>query len=408
MAQFFYQATDSKGKFVEGDIEAPDQRTAIQKIRSINHFPIQIHTQKPKKSFSLDIQLPSYELFPPVSPKELLNFTQQLSTLINSGLTLDESLGTLVKLTEKDKTRNVLSDIHKRVHAGSTFSAALAEHPKVFSKLYMNMVRAGEAGGVLGSVLDRLEEFLEDLQELKGKVASAMIYPAILVLVCGSALVFLMLFVVPQLSSVFGEDMQGLPVTTLLVISMSHLFIDYWWALLLGLVFSGLVFRNYTNTERGGHQWDALKLKVPLLGSLIQKVEVSRFSRTMSTLLKSGVPVLQALLITRSILTNKVISKAMEHLHDGLKSGKGITEPLRKINVFPPLAIHMITVGEETGSLDDMLLKIATIYDKEVERSIKQIISLMEPMMILMMACIIGFIVISMLMGIFSMNEIPL
>lgn len=406
MTVYFYQATDKNGKFIEGDLDAPDYRMAIAKIRSLNYFPVHVWEEKPKKNISLKI--PDFGFLPQVPQKELLNFTQQLATLVNSGLTLDKSLSMLVQLTEKEKTREILADIHDRVHAGNTFSASLAEYPRVFSKLYTNMVRAGEAGGVLGSVLSRLTDFLEKSEELKGNIRSAMIYPILLVLVGGSAVVVLMTVVIPKFASIFGDMGRTLPLSTQFLLSTSSFLASYWWALLLLFTAGIATLMVYLKTEAGKYRWDDLALKLPLFGSLIRKIEVSRFSRTMSTLLTSGVPVLQSLFITRTILSNSVIAKAMDRLYDGLKGGKGISEPLGKLSVFPPLAVHMITVGEETGTMDEMLAKISVAYDKEVERSIKQLISLIEPFMILLMGGIVGFIVISMLMAIFSINEVPL
>lgn len=408
MTVYFYQATDKSGKFVEGDIEAADYHVAVQRIRGLNYFPIHVWQEKPKKQSAILLKAPSFNILPPVSQKELMNFTQQLGTLVTSGLTLDKSLATLVQLTEKEKTRAIVADIHKRVHGGNTFSAALAEHPRVFSKLYINMVRTGEAGGALGSVLGRLTEFMEKSEELKGNIRSAMIYPSLLVLVGGSAVVVLMTVVIPKFAAIFGDMGKTLPLATVFLLFVSSLFARYWWLLLLVLTAMIAGFIWYLKTEKGKYRWDKLTLRLPLFGSLIQKIEVSRFSRTMATLLASGVPVLQSLAITRTILGNSVIAKAMDTLHEGLKGGKGLSEPLRKLGVFPPLAVHMITVGEETGAMDEMLTKISAAYDKEVERSIKQMISLIEPLMILLMGGIVGFIVISMLMAIFSINEIPL
>lgn len=408
MSVFYYKATDKDGKPIEGDIDAPDYRLAVAKIRSLNYFPVNVWEEKPKKNAFQDLKLPDLAFLPPVSQKELLNITQQLATLVNSSLTLDKSLSLLVQLAEKEKTREVLADVHKRVHAGNTFSNALAEHPRVFSKLYTNMVRAGEAGGVLGSVLARLTDFLEKSEELKGNIRSAMVYPSLLVFVGGSAVIVLMTVVIPKFATIFGDMGKTLPMTTVFLLNMSSFLSTYWWAILLVIAAGITAFSVYLKTEEGKYKWDKLVLKMPLFGSLVQKIEVSRFSRTMATLLTSGVPVLQSLFITRTILSNSVIAKAMDHLYDGLKGGKGIAEPLQRLNVFPPLAVHMITVGEETGAMDEMLAKISVSYDKEVERSVKQLISLIEPVMILLMGGIVGFIVISMLMAIFSINEVPL
>jgi general secretion pathway protein F len=408
MAQFFYQATDAGGKLVEGNIEASDHKTAVQKIRKLNIFPVAVSTEKPKKRLPFKLQIPTFNFFAPISQKELMGITQQLATLLDSGLTLDRSLSTLSQLMEKEKTREILSVIQERVHAGSAFSAALAEYPTAFSRLYVNMIRAGETGGVLGSVLNRLADFLEKSEDMKNNIRSAMIYPLILILVGGGAVIVLMTVVIPKLATIFTDLGHGLPLPTQILLATSHFFSAWWWALLVGIITLFGVFKWYLSTEKGKYRWDSVLLKLPLFGALIRKIEVSRFSRTISTLIKSGVPVLKALAITAGILNNSVITRAMHRLHDSLKGGKGMAEPLAKLAVFPPLAVRMITVGEETGELDEMLAKISNIYDKEVERAVKQLVSLIEPLLILFMAGIIGFIVISMLLAIFSINELPL
>ena len=407
MTVYSYQATDRTGKLIEGNIEAVDHRFAVQKIRNLNYLPIQVSEGQSHRNLSFDLKLPGLKFTRSVSSNQMVVLTQQLATLVSSGLTLDKSLSILVKLTEKDTAKDIFTNIQHRVHGGSTLADALAQYPKIFSKLYVNMIRAGEAGGVLGTVLLRLADFLEKTQDLKNNIKSASIYPAVLLFVGISAVMVLMTVVIPKFADIF-EDMGQLPLPTVFLLALSEFFASYWWAMLLALVAGVIAFKMALKNEKTKFKWDGLMLKVPVLGSLIQKIEVSRFSLTMATLLKSGVPILQSLFIVRSILTNNVIADAMENLHKGLKGGKGISGPLQKLAVFPPLAVHMITVGEETGNLEEMLTKVSVTYDKEVENAIKSLISLIEPIMILFMGCIIGFIVISMLMAIFSVNEIPL
>lgn len=407
MSVYFYQATDRSGKLIEGDLEAPDYRKAVLKLRTLNYLPIKVSLEKPKKSVSIDLNFSGFAFLPPVSQKELLNFTQQLATLVSAGLTLDKSLSILVNLTQKPKAKEVLSGIQKRVHSGSTFADALAEHPKIFSNLYVNMVRAGEAGGVLGAVLNRLLEFMEKTDEMKKSVQSALVYPVLLTLVGGAAVAVLMTVVIPKFADIFGDMGQSLPMSTAFLLALSSFLASYWWAILLVLIGVGVTFKINLKNEKFKFQWDTLVLRLPLFGSLMRKIEISRFSRTLGTLIKSGVPILQALYIIQSILNNSVIAKAVEKLHKGLKGGKGISGPLAKTSVFPPLAIHMITVGEETGTLEEMLTKVSDNYDKEIEQSIKQIIALIEPFLILLMGLVVGFIVISMLLAIFSINDVP-
>jgi len=406
MTVFAYKATDQNGNFVEGDLEAPDYHVAVKQIQKLNYFPIKVTEGKLGTGFSLGNKYPWTDFFGQVSQKEILTLTQQLSTLIGAGITLDSSLSSLVKLTEKEKLKKILADIQKRVHGGNSFAEALSEHPKTFSKLYVNMIRAGEEGGVLTASLDRLGKFMEKAEDLKNNIRSALVYPAILALVGGAAVVVLITVVIPRFSVLFEDMGTALPLPTKLMLGLSTVVSSYWWLILILFLLMVAGFISYKNTEHGKHRWDALVLKLPLFGGLVQKIEVSRFSLTLSTLLKSGVPVLHALGIVKSILSNSVVVAAMNPLQAGLKSGKGLSGPLKQSGIFPAMAVHMITVGESSGTLDDMLTKVSETYDKEVELAIKQIISLIEPMMILLMALIIGFIVISMLLAIFSINDI--
>ena len=406
MTVYSYKATDKSGKFIEGDIDAPDYQAAIEQIRQLNYFPVKVAEGKntSKLSAGLKISLPSFGST--VSNKDLMTITQQLATLVDSGLTLDDGLSTLVKLAETEKIRFILSDIRKRVHAGTSFADALAEHPDVFSKLYINMVRAGEAGGMIGEALSRLETFLEKSVTLKSNIRSAMVYPIILFMVGASAVVILITFVVPQFAKLFEDMGAALPLPTQILMSISALIIKYWPALLLTILVGAGAFKFQIKTNKGRLWWDGLLLKLPLIGSLIRKIEVSRFSLTMATLLKSGVPVLQAMGIVQSILINQVISDAVGNLRQSLKRGKGLSGPLQEAGVFPPMAVQMITVGEASGSLDSMLTRVSHTYDKEVEQAIKQLISMIEPVMILFIALVIGFIVISMLLAIIGANDI--
>lgn len=406
MTVYTYKATDKNGTYVEGNISASDYKGAIQQIRKLNYYPVKVFEGKgsSKLSSGMALSMPSWGS--PIPLKDLMTLTQQLATLVDSGLTLDDGLATLIKLSETEKIRSVLADVRKQVHAGSSFADALAEHPKVFSKLYVNMIRAGEAGGILGETLSRLALFMEKSVELKNSIRSAMVYPVILTLVGGTAVIILITFVIPQFSKLFEEMGAALPLPTQIMLGLSSLIINYWPALILAITGFIAAFTFYIKTNNGRLKWDGMLLKLPLFGPLIQKIEVSRFSLTLATLLKSGVPILQAMGIVQSILINRVVSDSIVVLQQALKKGNGLSGPLQKAGIFPPMAVHMITVGETSGALDEMLTKVSKTYDKEVEQSIKQVISLIEPMMILLMAVIIGFIVVSMLLAIFSANDI--
>ncbi len=407
MTVYFYQATDKTGKYIEGSVDAPDPKLAVRKIRNLNYLPIKVSEKKTSGSLNLNLKLSDFSFLPKVSSKALLAATQQLATLVSSGLTLDKSLAISVKISEGDAIKNTLSDIRSKVQGGSTLADALAQYPAIFSKLYINMVRAGEAGGVLGAILLRLSDFLEKNQEFKNTVRSASVYPFFLLLVGLAAVVIIFTVVLPKFADIF-EELGQLPLPTVILLGISEFLQSYWWAIIAGIVGLIIAFNLFLKNEKGKLKWDAMTLKLPLVGSLIQKIETARFSLTLSTLLKSGVPILNALLIVRSILGNSVMAKSLENLHQGLKGGKGISGPLQKAGIFPAMAIHMITVGEETGNLDQMLEKVSQTYEKEVELAVKGLISMIEPLMILIMAMVIGFIVIAILMAVFSINDIPL
>ena len=406
MNTFYYKATDRRGNSIEGNLEASDYGNAVAQVRSLNYLPINISETKSVKKFSIKLLIHKIGFKNKLPAKDLVSTTQQLATLVDSGLTLDKALSILVDLAEKPQAKEVLTEVHKQVHAGSSFANALAAFPKVFSKLYINMIRAGEAGGTLAPSLNRVADFLEKSEELKANIRSAMVYPAILTSVGGFAVLVLFTVVIPRFSKLFDELGAALPLPTKIMLFLSSSMTNHWLAILITLVLAVVCFIFYRNHEKGRMHWDGIVLKLPMFGSLEKKIEVSRFSRTMASLLSSGVAILQALTITKTILNNRVIAATMDPLHQGLKEGNGLSEPLQQTGIFPPLAVHMITVGEETGSLDVMLTKVANTYDREVERSIKQLISLIEPFMILSMALIIGFIVISMLLAIFSINDI--
>ena len=403
MPEFAYKATDSMGKIVEGLMEAPEEREVISKLQSLGYIPMKIGHPSKARSFSLDIDLMAF--FKRVSSKDVMNFTQQLSTLISAGLPLERSLFIVAELTEKKELEKVITDILNGIREGISLADALAKHPRVFSKLYVNMVRAGEAGGVLEMVLERLVDFLESSQELKDYITSAMIYPMLLTGVCGLTIIILLAFVIPKFSTMFDDAGGGIPASAQFLLGMSEVVKGYWWAMagVIGGIYFGI--KKYLASEKGSLKWDELKLKLFMVKTLVQKIEVARFSRTLGTLIRSGVPILESLNIVKETIGNLVIAGSLTGIHEGIKEGEGISKPLKNANTFPSLAIHMITVGEETGRLDEMLLKVADTYDQDVRNAIKRLISLLEPCLILFMAFIVGSIVITMLLAIISVND---
>ena len=396
MAIFSYRATTMEGAIVEGAIEAADEKSAIERLKNSGIIPLKVAA--PEEGIKKRITLRS-------SKTDLLTFTTELSSLLSAGLPLDRSLNILSEISESKEMKNIIQSILKSIREGSSFSDALQRHPKVFPRLYINMIRAGEAGGVLDVVLDKLNEFLESSKELKEHILSVMIYPAILIVTGGISIIILLTYVLPKFSVIFAELGSSLPLPTQVLLTFSNALKSYWWIVLSVMIAGWIIFKNYIKSDTGRYNWDAFKLK--LMGEVIRKLETARFCRTLGTLLRSGVPLLQALNNARDVINNQVIASAIDAVSAGAKEGKGIAVPLSSANVFPPLALSMIKVGEETGQLDNMLMKVASTYEKSLNVAIKRFVSLLEPVMILSMGLIIGFIVISMLMAIFSITELP-
>ena len=391
MAIFSYRATT-----MEGAIEAADEKSAIERLKNSGIIPLKVAA--PEEGIKKRITLRS-------SKTDLLTFTTELSSLLSAGLPLDRSLNILSEISESKDMKNIVQSILKSIREGSSFSDALQRHPKVFPRLYINMIRAGEAGGVLDVVLDKLNEFLESSKELKEHIFSVMIYPIILIVTSGISIIILLTYVLPKFSVIFAELGSSLPLPTQVLLTFSNALKSYWWIVLSVMIAGWIIFKNYIKSDTGRYNWDAFKLK--LMGEVIRKLETARFCRTLGTLLRSGVPLLQALNNARDVINNQVIASAIDAVSAGAKEGKGIAVPLSSANVFPPLALSMIKVGEETGQLDNMLMKVASTYEKSLNVAIKRFVSLLEPVMILSMGLVIGFIVISMLMAIFSITELP-
>lgn len=398
MAIFSYRATTLDGKIREGVIEALDESTAVSSLKRSGFIPLRVSALNEgiKKKFILKRYIKA----------DLLTFTTELSALLTAGLPLDRSLNILSEVSESSEMNRVVKSVLKHIREGKSFSEALQRHPEVFTKLYVNMVKAGETGGVLDAVLNKLNEFLESSKELKEHIISAMIYPAILFMTGLLSIAVLFVYVLPKFSAIFSEMGATLPLPTLVVITLSSAASKYWWLILLAAIAGWMLFKSYVKTYDGRRKWDALKLK--LMGEVIRKLETARFSRTLGTLLKSGVPLLQALGNSKDIIENTIIASAIDSVSRDAKEGKGIAAPLSNAGVFPPLAISMIKVGEETGQIDTMLLQVAATYEKSLRASMKRFLSVLEPALILAMALIIGFIVLSMLMAVFSITDLPL
>jgi general secretion pathway protein F len=398
MPIFAYRSTTMEGIVSEGVIDAPDKKAAIERLRNTGVIPLEIKAPA-DHGFRRSIGFKTGKM-------DLVSFTAELSTLLAAGLTLETGLNVLSEISEQREKKEIVQSLLKSIRGGVSFSDSLQQHPDVFPRLYVNMVRAGEAGGVLDVILDRLNEFLESSKELKDHVMSAMIYPTILLATGGVSIILLLTFVLPRFSVIFSELGNSLPLSTQIILAASEMLKSYGWIFLILIVSAWLTLRQYIASEQGRYRWDGLKIR--LMGDVVRKLETARFCRTLGTLLAGGVPLLQALNNARDVIGNRVIAGAIETVSKGAKEGRGISDPLSRAGAFPPLALSMIKVGEETGTLDQMLLRVAVTYEKSMKQAVKRFMSLLEPVMILIMGLVIGFIVISMLLAVFSISDIPL
>ena len=422
MPRFSYLAFDSRGNDANGIIDAASATDVARELREKGLFPTNIAEEatepdsKEKAHPNLAAAKKTAEENPwrpknivlfqrhSVRPKTLMIFTRQLATLIHAGLPLLRGLDVLAR-QERDATlRNAIIRLGGSIEDGNTFSEALAQHPRIFNDLFVSMVKAGEIGGLLDLVLARLAEFQEKAQKLKNKIVAAMVYPSIVLLLAAGILVFLLLCIVPRFATIF-HDMLGdkpLPVITLFVIDSSDFIQQHWIELLGALAVLAVAYRIMTRTRRGRLTMDHVKLHAPLFGDLVRKALISRFSRTLGTLVSSGVPILQALEITRETAGNSIMAREILKVHDSVKEGETIVQPMEASRAFPPMVVSMIDVGEETGQLPEMLLRVADVYDDEVDNCVAALTSLLEPVMIVILALVVGGIVIALFMPLIS------
>jgi type IV pilus assembly protein PilC len=402
MPKFSYTAVDARGKQANGYIEANDQNDAITQIRQLGYYPQRLDEAKEEQAAAAttDNKPVARKKGGKVKSKVLTIFTRQLATLIEAGLPLMRSLNTLSKQERNPVMRNTMSQLATAVESGGTFSEALAQHPRIFDKLYVNMVKAGELGGVLEIVLTRLAEFQEKSQKIKGKVVAAMVYPIVVLVIAGAILSFLLAFIVPQFQKIFQDALPGqpLPAVTLFVIECSHILVSQWYFILGAIALVVIGYKALASTAAGTIFLDQVFLKIPVFGELTSKTGISRFARTLGTLISSGVPILQALNITRDTAGNVIIANAINKIHDSVKEGESVVGPMEASNVFPPMVTSMVQVGEETGQLPDMLVKVADVYEAEVDNVVTGLTSILEPIMIVMLAVIVGTIVIALFM----------
>jgi len=406
MAFFRYKAVTPAGKMVEGTLEAVDQQSVVDRLQTQGQLPVKVFSGEETGFLSRQFELPWKKKR--VSQAELLIFTQELSTLIQAGLTLDRSLRILANLTENVYLSEVVGELLSEVKSGRSLSEAMAKFPQVFPKVYVNMVKAGEIGGALDQILGRLVDYLENVEELRSYLTSSLIYPCILTFVGAASIIIMMFFVVPKFSVIFENAGAPVPLPMVIMLGMSAILTNFWWLLLAVAIGFGYRLKTRLATEEGRLNWDRRMLRLPVLGSVFQKVEVSRFCRTLGTLLKSAVPLIQSINIVKEIVNNQAIATTMDAIKSGIKKGEGLTAPIREAQIFPSFALYLLEVGEETGKLDDMLLQIAETYDRELRLSLKRLVAMFEPAIILIMGIIIGVMVVSMLYSIFSINDVPL
>jgi len=421
MPKFNYVAMDSKGKETKGSLDVASQNEAVGRLKEMGFFPTKVveaektkdkadpkgkgGTKPGKKKRGGPITIPG--LSGRVKPKVLTAFTRQLATLVDAGLPLLRGLRVLEKQEKNVTLKQIIGELGTGIEGGSTFSEALAQHPKVFNRLYVNMVKAGELGGVLEVVLARLSEFMEKAQKIKGKVVAAMFYPAAVITVAIAILAILMIFVVPKFKEIFKDMLPGrdLPAFTNFVLSISDAIANNFIITFLLMVVAVVSFMAFIRTRFGRRLFDKFQMNMPGLGPVISKVAISRFTRTLGTLVSSGVPILQALTIVKETSGNVIVAEAVSAVHESVKEGETITAPLEASGVFPPMVISMVDVGEQTGALPEMLMKIADNFDEEVDNAVAAMTSLLEPIMIVFLAVIVGSIVIALFLPLITLME---
>lgn len=401
MASFVYKAVNAQGRAAEGRIEASDTRAAAFRLQSMGLIPVSIE-EPARRGASV---LPKIQLRR-VSRKDILFFTEELYTLVHAGLPLDRSLTIAAELASKPALRAAIEEVLKQIKGGKSLAEALAAQPKYFTRLYVNMIRAGEAGGVLDAILARLVEFERAADELRGYLIASMIYPCLLTAVGMASVSILLYFVIPRFASIFADVGAAIPPETQVLLSLSTLTRTYWWVAAGGVGIAVIAFRQWLRTPKGSRIWDTVKLRAPLLGPTVLKIEVARFARTLGTLTASSVPLIAGVRIVQDIAHNQIVAEAISKISAGAKRGEGVAKPMRDAGVFPGLAVHLVEVGEETGRLDLMLLQIADVYEKDVRTSVKALTAVFEPAIILVMGVLVGSVVLSMLMAIFSINDI--
>jgi general secretion pathway protein F len=410
---YAYKGFNTEGKTINGIIDADSPKGARLKLRRTGVFPTDLREERaprdqavPAGASPARFQLSLAQVFERVTAQDLALMTRQLSTLVGAGLPLVECLSALIEQMDNARIKRTLSQVREQVVEGRAFADALKEHPRIFSDLYVNMVRAGEASGALDIVLLRLAEYTESTARLRSKVRSALTYPVLMGTLSGAVLMFLISYVVPRITRIFDENKQALPLMTTVLITISDFSAEYWWLIVGAAVAAIIGVRVSIRTPAGRMRYDGYVLRIPYFGRLLKKVALARFSRTLATLLKSGIPLLTSLDIVKNVVGNMVLSEAIENARNSIREGQSIEPPLRKSGLFPPLVLHMVAVGEKSGELEEMLARAADAYDSEVDASVTALTSILEPVMIIVMGGVVLFIVLAILVPIFELNQL--
>jgi len=414
MAIYEYKAITKAGKPTKGVIDADSAAVARRKLREQDLFPTDMTEAAGVKNATASAAVDRQALderkgfrfvFGGVPTRDLALMTRQFGVLLKAGMPLVEALTALLEMTPRLRLKKAIYDVRDKVKSGSSLADALARHPRVFSPLYSNMVRAGEAGGALEQVLQRLADIEEHQAKLKGQIKSAIAYPAFMGVVALGIVSFLMLVIVPRITQIFEKQEQELPTITKIMVSTSHFIGSYWW-LMIGVI-GGIFFlwRLWVRTERGRMKWDRIRLKLPLYGTLLIKLISARFARTLGTMLESGLTMMNSLDVVKTVIDNKPIEESMADVKAGVRRGRDLAQPLRDTGFFPPMLIHMIELGQRSGQIEDMLLRVAETYDDDVRLATEAMVGLLEPIIIILMGVVVGFLVLAILLPILSMSQ---
>lgn len=407
MPEFAYEALDKGGKNIKGVIDAPNEEAIIEKLRGMGYYPLNVKINK-KSAANIDLAaLPGIRIIAHrIKLKHIMTFTRQLATLIDAGLPILRSLHILEEQVESVIFKEKIGQMASDIESGSSLSDALAKHPKVFDKLFVNMVRAGEIGGVLEAVLNKIAEFLEKRQALRGKVRSAMMYPIVVMCLAGTIVLFILWKIIPRFQDIFAQLGAELPRPTRILIAASNILLHKTWIAILAIVAIVYLFKQINKSSNGRYILDKIKLRLPVFGDLLRKIAITRWAETLATLITSGVPILQSLDIVRETSGNEVISRSMQEVYQSIKDGDTIHEPLARCPVFPPLVVHMVAVGEETGAIDQMLKKVAEAYEREVDDTVNALTSIIEPLLIVFLGITVGGIVIALYLPLFTIPKL--